>query len=62
MSNQNLVDLITINSLAENNGADSQFYLGEYFYEGCGTKKDIVNAIYWLNKANENGNSEANDF
>ncbi|CAG8483263.1 8758_t:CDS:2 [Diversispora eburnea] len=35
---------------------DGQHMIGKYFYEGSGTKKDIVKAIYWLNKAKENMN------
>ncbi|CAG8447561.1 5030_t:CDS:2, partial [Diversispora eburnea] len=31
---------------AENDDADGQYRLGKCFYEGYGTKKDIVNAVY----------------
>ncbi|CAG8434186.1 8205_t:CDS:2 [Diversispora eburnea] len=47
---------------AENDYADGQFCLGKCFYEGLGTKKDILNAIYWFNKAKENGNKYANEL
>ncbi|RHZ78509.1 hypothetical protein Glove_162g77 [Diversispora epigaea] len=41
---------------AANNGyIDSQFM-------GCGTEKDIVKAICWLNIAKERGDSDANDL
>ncbi|RHZ79870.1 hypothetical protein Glove_140g87 [Diversispora epigaea] len=46
--------------VAENDDVDGQCRLGKCFYEGCGTKKDIVNAIYWLNKAKENRNTDVN--
>ncbi|CAG8433867.1 7004_t:CDS:2 [Diversispora eburnea] len=35
---------------------------GNYFYQGCGTEKDIIKAINWLNKANENGSAIAWDL
>ncbi|RHZ60988.1 hypothetical protein Glove_350g114 [Diversispora epigaea] len=45
---------------AENGCADGQYMVGKSFYEGYGTGKDIVKAIYWSNKAKENGNINAN--
>ncbi|RHZ84280.1 hypothetical protein Glove_84g79 [Diversispora epigaea] len=39
---------------AECDGIDGQYEVGKCLYEGRGTKKDIINAIYWLNKAKEN--------
>ncbi|CAG8589776.1 6195_t:CDS:2 [Diversispora eburnea] len=49
-------------STAENDHTDSQYRVGECFYEGYGTKKDILTAIYWLNKAKENGSIDANEL
>ncbi|RHZ80902.1 hypothetical protein Glove_130g202 [Diversispora epigaea] len=46
---------------AECNYIYGQYMVGKCFYEGYGIKKDIVNAIYWLNKAKENGNINANE-
>ncbi|RHZ75093.1 hypothetical protein Glove_217g188 [Diversispora epigaea] len=34
----------------------------EWFKKGCGTKKDILNDIHWLNKAKENWNIDANEL
>ncbi|RHZ84189.1 hypothetical protein Glove_84g65 [Diversispora epigaea] len=39
---------------AECDGIDGQYEVGKCLYEGRGTKKDIINAIYRLNKAKEN--------
>ncbi|RHZ64847.1 hypothetical protein Glove_320g162 [Diversispora epigaea] len=47
---------------AECNYTYGQYEVGKRFYEGCGTKKDILNAIYWLNKSKENGNINAQDL
>ncbi|RHZ79843.1 hypothetical protein Glove_140g29 [Diversispora epigaea] len=47
---------------AENDYSNSQYIVGKYFYEGCGTVKDAVKSIYWLNKAKENGNTSANEL
>ncbi|RHZ89385.1 hypothetical protein Glove_15g12 [Diversispora epigaea] len=44
---------------AENDDVYSQYNLGKFFYEGSGIKKDIVKAIFWLNKAKENANIDA---
>ncbi|RHZ87299.1 hypothetical protein Glove_37g59 [Diversispora epigaea] len=39
------------NQAEANNGyIDSQYMVGKYFYEGCGTEKDIVKAICWRNE------------
>ncbi|RHZ59072.1 hypothetical protein Glove_365g220 [Diversispora epigaea] len=45
---------------AEGNDIYGLYEVGKFFYEGCGTERDIVNAIYWLNKAKENGNINSN--
>ncbi|RHZ48428.1 hypothetical protein Glove_551g20 [Diversispora epigaea] len=45
---------------AENDLPESQYMVGMYFYGGFGTGKSIIEAIYWLNKAKENGNIAAN--
>ena len=47
---------------AECNDINGQYEVGKCFYEGRGAKRDIVNAIYWLNKAKENGNISANEL
>ncbi|CAG8827711.1 18695_t:CDS:1, partial [Dentiscutata erythropus] len=47
---------------AENDDHKSQQIIGNYFSEGIGTRKDIIKAIYWLNKAKENRNISANFF
>ena len=39
--------------------AYGQYYLGVMYIEGVGTNKSFKNAAYWVNKAYENGNSEA---
>ncbi|CAG8485059.1 7856_t:CDS:1, partial [Diversispora eburnea] len=41
---------------------DAQYMLGKSFYEGYGTKKNILNAIYWLNKAKESKNTDAKEL
>ncbi|RHZ76359.1 hypothetical protein Glove_198g117 [Diversispora epigaea] len=40
---------------AEINFSNSQYMLGKYFYEGYETKKDIINAVNWLNEAMKMG-------
>ncbi|RHZ76401.1 hypothetical protein Glove_198g32 [Diversispora epigaea] len=47
---------------AGNNYSDSQYMLEKLFYGGHGTKRDIINAIYWLNKAKVNGDTDANEL
>ncbi|RHZ66126.1 hypothetical protein Glove_309g140 [Diversispora epigaea] len=48
-----------LNEAAECDISEGQYEVGKCFYEECGTKKDFVNAIYWLNTAKENGNIDA---
>ncbi|CAG8494681.1 10599_t:CDS:2 [Diversispora eburnea] len=40
----------------------AQYIVGRYFYEGYRTKKDIIKAIHWLNKAKENGSTFAGNL
>ncbi|RHZ88356.1 hypothetical protein Glove_23g178 [Diversispora epigaea] len=47
---------------AEYNDIHGLYKVGKFFYEGRGTKRDITNAIYWLNKAKENGNKNTNEL
>ncbi|RHZ70070.1 hypothetical protein Glove_275g51 [Diversispora epigaea] len=39
-----------------------QYMIGKCSYEGYWIKKDIINAIHWLNKAKEDGNTSANEL
>ncbi|CAG8546332.1 4479_t:CDS:2 [Diversispora eburnea] len=39
---------------AESGDIYGQYVVGKNFYEEYGTKKDIINSIYWLKKAKEN--------
>jgi len=36
-----------------------QYYLGVMYIEGKGTQKSLKNAAYWINKAYESGNNDA---
>ncbi|RHZ60886.1 hypothetical protein Glove_350g104 [Diversispora epigaea] len=44
---------------AENDHVKSQHAIG-HFCEGHGARKDVIKAIYWLDKTKENGNAIAN--
>ncbi|RHZ87300.1 hypothetical protein Glove_37g57 [Diversispora epigaea] len=50
--NEHSLAQFNLGSTANNGCINSQYG----FFEGCGTEIDIK-AIYWLNKADENGNS-----
>ena len=39
--------------------ADAQHNLGYMYYNGCGTKRDIDEAVNWLKKAAAQGHSGA---
>ncbi|CAG8433868.1 7005_t:CDS:2 [Diversispora eburnea] len=44
--------------VANNGCINSQYMVGNFFYEGCeirGTEKDIIKVVHWLTKENENG-------
>ncbi|CAG8546865.1 1550_t:CDS:2 [Diversispora eburnea] len=45
---------------AESDDNDGQCMIGKCFYGGYGIKRDIVKAIFWLNKTKEKGNTDAN--
>ena len=47
---------------AEQDDNLSQCLLGVMYYEGIGVLKDPKKAKYWLNKAYENGSSDAKKF
>jgi len=40
----------------------SQLNVGVMFYNGEGTEKDVIKALYWFEKAAENGNEEAKAY
>ncbi len=46
-------------SLASQNNAEAQFYLGLMYHYGRGTKKDKKLSIKWIQVAAEHGNSDA---
>ncbi|RHZ87355.1 hypothetical protein Glove_37g96 [Diversispora epigaea] len=47
---------------AENGLTNGEYMVGRYFYQGHGTKQDIIKAIYWLNEAKENGSKKAKNL
>ena len=48
-----------IASLAEQDRADAQFYLGECYYNGVVVSKNVAEAVKWYRKAAEQGYAEA---
>ena len=44
---------------AEQGFAEAQFFLGNMYYEGQGVPKDDKQAVYWLKKSAEQGNTIA---
>ena len=44
---------------ANNGNAEAQYYLGECFYYGRCTRKDLVSATAYINASSEQGNSKA---
>ena len=45
--------------LAEQGNANTQFNLGNMYYEGKGVKQDYAEAVKWYRKAAEQGNANA---
>ena len=44
---------------AENNYRPAQYYLGWFYFYGHGVKKDVNKAIYWYEKAANQGCKES---
>lgn len=45
--------------LAEIDNATAQFNLGLFYAKGFGVERDLEKAVYWMNKAAENGDEDA---
>lgn len=54
--------LALIQKAAEAGHMDAQLYLAMSFYEGTYGVHDIVQAVYWLRKAAEQGSTEAQEI
>ncbi|MDD2760038.1 MAG: tetratricopeptide repeat protein, partial [Methylomonas sp.] len=43
------------NKAAQENNAQAQMFLGEFFMQGIGVEKDLIKGLYWYGKSTANG-------
>lgn len=59
VSKENRMHIHTLIEMASTGNAVAEFCVGARFLYGINVKKDVGKAVYWLDKAIENGNSDA---